>query len=111
ERPEAGVITPRYLTACVRDLLAGTDSIVLTETVTNYQIVAEHLRRTEPGSYLGSGGGSLGWTGGGAVGAKLASSAERLVVSLVGAGSYLFGVPSSAHWVARQIGRASCRER
>jgi acetolactate synthase I/II/III large subunit len=102
ERPEAGVITPRYLTACVRELLAGTDSLVLTEAVTNYQIVAEHLRPATPGGYLGSGGGSLGWAGGGAVGAKLASSAERAVVSLVGDGSYLFGVPSSAQWVARR---------
>jgi acetolactate synthase I/II/III large subunit len=102
ERPEAGVITPRYLTACVRELLAGTDSLVLTEVITNYQIVAEHLRPATPGSYLGSGGGSLGWAGGGAIGAKLASSAERIVVSLVGDGSYLFGVPSSAQWVARR---------
>jgi acetolactate synthase I/II/III large subunit len=102
ERPEAGLITPRYLTACVRELLAGTDSVVLTEAITNYQIVAEHLRPAAPGSYLGSGGGSLGWAGGGAVGAKLASPAERTVVSLVGDGSYLFGVPSSAQWVARR---------
>jgi len=102
ERPEAGVITPRYLTACVRELLAGTDSLVLTEAITNYQVVAEHLRPAAPGSYLGSGGGSLGWAGGGAVGAKLASPAERTVVSLVGDGSYLFGVPSSAQWVARR---------
>jgi acetolactate synthase I/II/III large subunit len=102
EQPEAGVITPRYLTACVRDLLAGTDSLVLTETITSYQVVAEHLRPSVPGSYLGSGGGSLGWAGGGAVGAKLASSSERPVVSLVGDGSYLFGVPSSAQWVARR---------
>jgi acetolactate synthase-1/2/3 large subunit len=102
ERPDAGVITPRYLTACVRDLLAGTDSLVLTEAITNYQIVAEHLRPARPGSYLGSGGGSLGWAGGGAVGAKLASPAERTVVSLVGDGSYLFGVPASAQWVARR---------
>jgi acetolactate synthase-1/2/3 large subunit len=102
ERPEAGVITPRYLTGCVRELLAGTDSLVLTEAITNYQIVAEHLRPATPGCYLGSGGGSLGWAGGGAVGAKLASSAERTVVSLVGDGSYLFGVPSSAQWVARR---------
>jgi len=107
EQPEAGVITPRYLTACVRDLLAGTDSLVLTETITNYQIVAEHLRPSIPGSYLGSGGGSLGWTGGGAVGAKLASSAERAVVSLVGDGSYLFGVPASAQWVARRYNAPS----
>jgi acetolactate synthase I/II/III large subunit len=102
ERPDGDVITPRYLTACVRELLAGTDALVLTETITSYQIVAEHLRPAAPGSYLGSGGASLGWAGGGAVGAKLASSPERAVVSLVGDGSYLFGVPSVAQWVARR---------
>jgi acetolactate synthase I/II/III large subunit len=107
ERPEAGVITPRYLTAVVRDLLHGTDALVLTETITNYQIVAEHLRASRPGSLIGSGGGSLGWAGGGAVGAKLASSSERTVVSLVGDGSYLFGVPASAQWVARRYNAPS----
>ena len=101
ERPQVGVITPRYLTACVRELLAGTDALVLTEAVTNFQIVAEHLRPAVPGSYFSSGGGSLGWAGGGSVGAKLAAP-ERAVVSLVGDGSYLFGVPSSAQWVARR---------
>jgi acetolactate synthase I/II/III large subunit len=106
ERPEPGVITPRYLTACVREALAGTDALVLTEAVSNYQVVAEHLRASRPGSLLGSNGGSLGWAGGGAVGAKLASP-ERTVVSLVGDGSYLFGVPSSAHWVARRYGAPS----
>jgi acetolactate synthase I/II/III large subunit len=102
ERPEPGVITPRYLTAVVRDLLRGTDALVLTEAITSYQIVAEHLRASIPGSLIGSGGSALGWAGGGAVGAKLASSPGRTVVSLVGDGSYLFGVPSSAQWVARR---------
>jgi acetolactate synthase I/II/III large subunit len=101
EQPEAGVITPEYLTACVRELLAGTDALVLTEAITSYPVVAEHLRASRPGSLLGSGGGSLGWTGGGAVGAKLAAP-ERAVVCLVGDGSFLFGVPSSAQWVARR---------
>jgi len=103
EQPEAGVITPSYLTACVRDALHGTDALVLTEAITNYQVVAEHLRASRPGSLLGSGGSSLGWTGGGAVGAKLAAP-ERTVVCLVGDGSFLFGVPSSAQWVARRYG-------
>jgi acetolactate synthase-1/2/3 large subunit len=103
EQPEDGVITPQYLTACVRDLLAGEDALVLTEAVTNFQVVAEHLRRNEPGSLIGSGGGSLGWSGGGAVGAKLACP-ERTVVSLVGDGTFLFSVPSSVHWVARRYG-------
>jgi acetolactate synthase I/II/III large subunit len=76
---------------------------VLTEAITSYQVVAEHLRGSRPGSLLGSGGGSLGWAGGGAVGAKLACP-ERAVVALTGDGSYLFGVPSSAQWVARRYG-------
>jgi acetolactate synthase-1/2/3 large subunit len=101
EQPEAGVITPGYLTACVRELLAGTDALVLTEAITSYQMVAEHLRVSRPGSLLGSGGSSPGWTGGGAVGAKLAAP-ERTVVCLVGDGSFLSGVPSSAQWVARR---------
>ena len=106
EQPEPGVITPRYLTACIRGLLAGADALVLTEAITNYQVVAEHLRASRPGSLIGSGGGSLGWAGGGAVGAKLADP-ERVVVSLVGDGSFLFGVPSSAQWVARRYGTAT----
>jgi acetolactate synthase-1/2/3 large subunit len=64
-------------------------------------VVSEHLRACDPGSLLGSGGGSLGWAGGAAVGAKLAAP-DRTVVSLVGDGSYLFGVPSSAQWLARR---------
>jgi acetolactate synthase-1/2/3 large subunit len=103
EQPANGVITPQYLTACVRDLLAGEDTLVLTEAVTNFQVVAEHLRVNKPGSLIGSGGGSLGWSGGGAVGAKLACP-ERTVVSLVGDGTYLFSVPASVHWMARRYG-------
>ncbi len=103
EQPEDGKITPQYLTACVRDTLAGEDALFLTEAITNYEVVAEHLRASRPGSLIGSGGGSLGWAGGGAVGAKLAAP-DRTVVCLVGDGSFLFGVPSSAQWVARRYG-------
>jgi acetolactate synthase I/II/III large subunit len=95
-----GTITPAYLVACVRDAV-GPDALVLTEAITNYQVVSEHLRASRPGSLLGSGGSSLGWSGGAAVGAKLAAPG-RTVVSLVGDGSYLFGVPASAQWLARR---------
>jgi acetolactate synthase-1/2/3 large subunit len=103
ERPRDGVITAEYLTGCVRRLLDGQDALVLTEVVTNSKAVAEHLRPSRPGSVINHGGGSLGWAGGGAVGAKLACP-ERTVVALTGDGSYLFGVPSSAQWVARRYG-------
>ena len=95
-----GTITPEYLVACVREA-AGPDCLFLTEAITNYQVVSEHLRAGRPGSLLGSGGGSLSWSGGAAVGAKLAAP-QRTVISLVGDGSYLFGVPASAHWMARR---------
>jgi acetolactate synthase I/II/III large subunit len=101
ERPAPdGAITPEYLVACVRDAL-GPDALVLNEAISNYHVVSEHLRASRPGSLLNSGGGSLGWAGGAAVGAKLAAP-DRTVVSLVGDGSYLFGVPSSAQWMARR---------
>ena len=103
ERPDGNVITPQYLTACVRDLIAGEDALVLSEAVTNFQVVSEHMRLNKPGSLIGAGGGGLGWSGGGAVGAKLAAP-EKTVVCLVGDGTYLFGVPSSVHWVARRYG-------
>jgi acetolactate synthase I/II/III large subunit len=104
--PGDGVITPEYLTACVRRLLEAEDALILTEVVTNSRVVAEHLRADKPGSVLHHGGGSLGWATGAAVGAKFAVS-ERTVVSLVGDGSYLFGVPASAQWVARRYGAPS----
>ena len=65
---------------------------MLTEAITNYPVVCEHLLPSRPGSLLASGGSSLGWSGGAAVGAKLAAP-DRTMVSLVGDGSYLFGVP------------------
>ncbi|HEY0717393.1 MAG TPA: thiamine pyrophosphate-requiring protein [Streptosporangiaceae bacterium] len=101
EQPDNGVITPQYLAACVREALADDDPLFLSEAITNFEVVAEHLRVNRPGGLIGSGGGSLGWAGGGAVGAKLAAP-DRTVVCMVGDGSYLFGIPSSAQWVARR---------
>jgi acetolactate synthase I/II/III large subunit len=100
ERPDGTVITPEYLTACVREAIDG-DTVVLNEGISNYQVINDHLRANRPGSVLTSGGGSLGWYGGAALGVKLAAP-DRTVVSLVGDGSYLFGVPASAQWVARR---------
>ncbi|MFD0801327.1 thiamine pyrophosphate-requiring protein [Streptomonospora algeriensis] len=103
EQPHADAITPESRGAQLRDLLTSLDedTLVLTEAISNYHTVNEHLRAQRPGSLIGSGGGSLGWHAGAAIGAKLAHP-DTLVVSLVGDGSYLFGVPSSAHWVARR---------
>jgi acetolactate synthase-1/2/3 large subunit len=96
-RPE-GVITPEYLTACVRRHLDA-ETLVLNEGITNYGVICDHLAMTRPGSIFASGGGSLGWNGGAAIGAKLAAP-EKTVVAMTGDGSYMFSVPSSVHWMA-----------
>jgi acetolactate synthase-1/2/3 large subunit len=59
------------------------------------------MARGKPGTILASGGSSLGWHGGAAIGAKLAAP-ERTVVALTGDGSYLFSVPATVHWMARR---------
>lgn len=95
-----GGITSEYLTARVRECL-GSDAIVLNEGITNYTAIHDHMRRTRPGSIFRSGGASLGWSGGAAIGMKLAGP-ERTVVSLCGDGSYMFSVPASVYWMARR---------
>jgi acetolactate synthase I/II/III large subunit len=100
ERFEGDVITPAYLTACVRRHI-DQDTIVLNEGITNYGTIIDHLGAIRPGQMLGSGGGSLGWNGGAAIGVKLACP-EKTVICLTGDGSYMFSVPSSVHWIARR---------
>jgi acetolactate synthase-1/2/3 large subunit len=100
ERTAAGLITPEYLTACVRRHV-DEDTIVLNEGITNYPVVFNHLAMTRPGSIFTSGGGSLGWNGGAAIGAKLAAP-DKTIVAMTGDGSYMFSVPSSVHWMARK---------
>ena len=100
EQPAGDVITPEYLTACIRRYLEP-DSIVLNEGVTNYELIVNHLCLTQPGTMIMACGGSLGWSGGAAIGAKLARP-DRLAVVLSGDGAYLFSVPSSVHWIARR---------
>ncbi len=95
-RPSGNTITPAFLTACVRERLTP-DAIVLNEGITNYRVIKEHIA----GDVFTSGGSSLGWSGGAAIGAKLAAP-DRFVVSLTGDGSYMFSVPSSVHWMARR---------
>lgn len=100
ERPEGDLITPEYLTACVRQHI-DRDTIVLNEGITNYQTIINHIGATRPGQMFTSGGGSLGWHGGAAIGMKLACP-DKTVVCLTGDGSYLFSIPASVHWIARQ---------
>jgi len=100
EQAPSDVITAEYLTACVRRQI-GRDTIIVNEGITNYTAINNHIGCTLPGTRFTSGASSLGWNGGAAIGMKLAHP-EKTVACLTGDGSYMFSVPSTVHWMARQ---------
>lgn len=85
------------------------DTLWAIEAVTNTGFVHDNIQPRLPGSWINCGGGGLGWSGGGALGIKLASDAEaggrgkgKFVVQIVGDGSYLFTVPGSVYWISKR---------
>lgn len=100
ERPESETITAEFLVACVRRAIDA-DTVVLSEGITNYPAICDGLARTRPGTLFSSGGSSLGWNGGAAIGMKLVAP-EKTFVALTGDGSYMFSIPSTVHWMARR---------
>ena len=100
EAPSGEIVSPEYLTACVRRQV-GPDAVVLNEGITNYPAICNHMAREKPGTMFTGGGGSLGWNGGAAIGMKLAAPDKTFVV-LTGDGSYMFSAPSTVHWMARR---------
>src|SRR5581483_3695339 len=97
-----GPIGAEELTEAVRGLV-NQRTVILFEEPSGTELIPSMLRLQRPGSFFASGGAGLGWGINAAIGAKLARP-DAEVISLVGDGSYLFGVPSSAYWVARTYG-------
>ncbi|PAV15662.1 Thiamin diphosphate-binding protein [Pyrrhoderma noxium] len=80
-------------------------TIFLNESISNFPFAWEHLRPEHPGQMFTSGSSSLGWGLGAAVGVSLAkrsSDSLDLIVLVVGDGSFLFGVPATAYWIAKK---------
>lgn len=98
-RPAAG-LTAEYVVARLR-AHSDDNTLFMNESISNYHVVFDHLMLDRPGAIHTSGGGSLGWNGGAAIGAKLARP-DATVVALTGDGSFMFTVPSSVHWMARR---------
>lgn len=106
---EDGTFGTGFLCRTLRRLCPE-DTIWAIEAVTNTLWVHDGLMPTLPGSWVNCGGGGLGWSGGAAMGIKLASEYERgkgkgkFVVQIVGDGTYLFSVPGSVYWISRRYG-------
>jgi acetolactate synthase-1/2/3 large subunit len=79
--------------------LVNDQTVVAFEAPTATDRILDALRMRRPGSYFANGGSGLGWSINAAIGIKLAQP-EADVITIVGDGSYVFGVPSSTYWVA-----------
>jgi acetolactate synthase I/II/III large subunit len=100
EAQPAEIITVEYFMARLREL-AGADAVMLSEAITNFTLVSDHMMRSEPGTLFTSGASSLGWHGGAAVGMKLAQPGKT-IIAITGDGSFLFSLPATVHWMARR---------
>lgn len=83
--------------------LVNDHTVLVFETPSATERLLPTLRLSRPGSYYANGGSGLGWSINAALGVKLAQP-EAEVITVVGDGSYVFGVPSSTYWVAEAYG-------
>ncbi len=97
-----GRINPQYLCAEIGRAM-DPDDIVLNEAIRNTLAVFHQIPRTKPGTVIGLAGGGLGFSGGTALGVKLARP-DRTVVQICGDGSFYFCNPASVYAVAKQYG-------
>lgn len=104
----ASTLTAQVRKACPHDTIWCIEAV----TLTGY--VADQIQASLPNSWINCGGGGLGWSGGAALGIKLASDTRhdgggdggpgkgRFVCQIVGDGTFLFSVPGSVYWVSQR---------
>jgi acetolactate synthase-1/2/3 large subunit len=100
DKGKPGAINPHYLMAELGKVLDDED-IVFNEAVTNTPAVLIQIPRRLPNTAFNTNGAGLGWSGGMALGAKLAAPA-RLMVQIAGDGSFYFNNPCSVFAVSQQ---------
>ncbi|KAK5944041.1 hypothetical protein PMZ80_003322 [Knufia obscura] len=109
-------ISPSQLASTLRSSVPET-TIFAVEAVTLTGFIADQISPVLPKTWINCGGGGLGWSGGGALGIKLASDFHSstppsssssntnkgsFVCQIVGDGTFLFSVPGSVYWIAQR---------
>jgi acetolactate synthase-1/2/3 large subunit len=100
DKGQTGQINPHYVCAEIGWQI-GPDDIVVNEAVTRQSIPNMQIARPEPGTMISNAGGGLGASGGTALGVKLARP-DRVVVQIVGDGSFYFNNPTAVYALAKQ---------
>jgi acetolactate synthase I/II/III large subunit len=96
----SGALNPAFVFATLSAKLSQDDTVI-NEAIRNGPALQEHVKRTKPASYVGLAGGGLGFSGGMALGLKLARP-DRRIVQIIGDGGYHFSSPDSVYAVAQQ---------
>jgi acetolactate synthase I/II/III large subunit len=96
----SGVLNPAFVLATLSGKISQAD-VVLNEAIRNGPVLQEHVKRTQPQTYVGLAGGGLGFSGGMALGIKLARP-DRRIVQVIGDGGFHFSSPDSVYAVAQQ---------
>src|SRR5207302_2969608 len=96
----SGALNPAFVSATLSAKLSP-DDFVLNEAIRNGPVLQDHVIRTRPKSYVGLAGGGLGFSGGMALGLKLAEPGRR-IVQVIGDGGFHFSSPDSVYAVAQQ---------
>ena len=97
---QLGAISPAYLCAALGAAIDDQD-IVINEAIRNTFAVLNQITRTRAHTLLCGAGGGLGYSGGMALGAKLANPNVR-VVQIVGDGGFHFSTPTSVYATAQR---------
>ncbi len=97
---DSGALNPAFVFATLSAKLSQ-DDIVINEAIRNGPILQEHVTRTRPATYVGLAGGGLGFSGGMALGLRLAQP-DRRIVQVIGDGGFHFSSPDSVYAVAQQ---------
>jgi acetolactate synthase-1/2/3 large subunit len=96
----SGPLNPAFVMATLSGKISQ-DDVVLNEAIRNGPVLQEQVKRTKPQSYVGLAGGGLGFSGGMALGLRLARP-DRRVVQVIGDGGFHFSSPDSVYAVAQQ---------
>ncbi len=91
-------ITASWLSRCIDEAIDD-DTIIVNQTISPSAIVAHQVHRTKPGTLLSCAGGCIGWAPGAALGVKLAAP-DKMVISLMGDGAFIYGCPEASLWSA-----------
>jgi acetolactate synthase-1/2/3 large subunit len=84
------------------------EDIIFNEAVTNTPAVLMQIPRRLPNTAFNTNGAGLGWSGGMALGAKLAAP-ERLMVQIAGDGSFYFAIRPRSFAVRSNTSCRFCR--